>query len=139
MSMYDPENPQHMDYLSRAKAASRRTTEMFEDAEIRDRVREILARDQGVAPAEPPCPMRDHPVDGDWCERCEEAATTSLYAERNGDRVDHGHPEIGLAPTDADPASKGHQMLRQEGGLNPPPRAIFTPSTNRRARAGRLA
>lgn len=33
MSLYDPEHPQHLAHLARAKAASRRTTEMLDAAD----------------------------------------------------------------------------------------------------------
>ncbi len=52
MSLYDPENPQHMDYLARAKESGRRVTERLDDAEIRARVYAILARDQKATAAE---------------------------------------------------------------------------------------
>lgn len=34
MSLFDPEHPQHLAHLARAKAASRRTTEMLDAGEL---------------------------------------------------------------------------------------------------------
>lgn len=44
MSLFDNEHPQHLDYLARAKAASRRTTEMLDAA---DRAEDTVCPDCG--------------------------------------------------------------------------------------------
>lgn len=86
----------------------------------------------------PCCEYCDHPVDGDWCERCEEAApcpdchgagfTISLHPTCCGNFTGSGECRAWCAVPDEcqEPC---------DGCLG----TGVTPSTNRRARAGRLA